>query len=226
MKGLVIPADVTQPVRVIDLHSGDGSLTNLQRDVGGYVDVQAHDVGDIWVNDEGRLIDLPVNPRVNYWLLNESDWAKQGIVSERQVLYGDVVFTGRPDARGDITAVSDDIVAYFEGLHIDQHALKDSDLRTTDIIVTDWPDFGEGPQPRDEPVTDEEALHEFESSGYWQSGYVDGVTGERHEFDHQQDYEDALAEVGYQIEQDAIGERRGFEVIAQYQDAYEAIERH
>jgi hypothetical protein len=32
--------------------------------------------------------------------------------------------------------------------------------------------------------------------------------------------------VGYQIEQDAIGERRGFEVIAQYQDAYEAIERH
>lgn len=144
MKGLVIPADVTQPVRVIDLNAGDGSLANLQREVGGYVDVQAHDVGDIWVNDEGRLIDLPVNPRINHWLLNESDWAKQGVVSERQVLYGDVVFTGRPDAQGDITAVSDDIVAYFEGLQVGQEAVDDWSIRSTEIIVTDWPDFGEG----------------------------------------------------------------------------------
>lgn len=146
MKGLVIPADVNEPVRVIDLNAGDGSLANLQREVGGYVDVQAHDVGDIWLNDEGRLIDLPVNPRINYWLLHESDWAKQGLADERTIMYGDVVFTGRPDSEGDITAVSDDIVRYFEGLHIGQEAVDDWSIRSTDIIVTDWPGFDEGPE--------------------------------------------------------------------------------
>jgi len=39
---------------------------------------------------------------------------------------------------------------------------------------------------------------EFESSGYWQSGYVDS-DGNAHEFDHAQDYEDALGHVSSQV---------------------------
>jgi hypothetical protein len=145
MKALVIPADVSEPVRVIDLNAGEGSLANLQREVGGFVEVQAHDVGDIWLNDEGRLIDAPVNPRINHWMLNESDWAKQGLADERTIMYGDVVFTGPADDEGDTTAVSDELVKYFEGLHIGQEAVDDWSTRSTDIIVTDWPGFGEGP---------------------------------------------------------------------------------
>ena len=38
-------------------------------------------------------------------------------------------------------------------------------------------------------------IHEFESSGYWQSGYVDSITGNVVEFDHTQDYEDALGQI-------------------------------
>lgn len=54
------------------------------------------------------------------------------------------MFTGRPDAEGDITAVSDDIVAYFKGLQVGQEAVDDWSIRSTDIIVTDWPDFDQG----------------------------------------------------------------------------------
>lgn len=170
MKGLVIPADVTKPVYVIDLNAGDGSLANLQHEVGGYVDVQAHDVGDIWINDEGRLIDAPVNPRINHWLLNESDWAKRGIVGERQILYGDVVFTGCPDAEGDITAVSDEIVDYFEGLHIGQEAVDDWSIRSTDILVTEWR-FGEG----DSHVLDEQRVAELEIERRENQGLLDSL---------------------------------------------------
>jgi hypothetical protein len=38
-------------------------------------------------------------------------------------------------------------------------------------------------------------VEEFESSGFWQSGYVDMITGDVREFDHKQDYEDALGQV-------------------------------
>lgn len=140
MKGLVIPADVDQPVRVIDLAAGDGSLANLQREVGGYVEAQAHREGDIWLHDEGRLIDLPVNPRINHWMLKDSQRAKAGQVAEQMVMYGDVVFTGPADAKGDITPVSDELVNYFEGLQVDRDAMKDWDVRSVDIYVTDWPD--------------------------------------------------------------------------------------
>jgi hypothetical protein len=54
---------------------------------------------------------------------------------------------------------------------------------------------------REQAVIDEARAQElaatdaFEASGYWQSGYRDSVTGETHEFDHKQDYEDALGQI-------------------------------
>jgi hypothetical protein len=144
MKGLVIPADVDEPVRVIDLNAGDGSLSNLQREVGGFVEVQAHREGDIWLNDEGRLINAPVNPRINHWLLRESEMSREHEISERGIMYGDVVFTGPADAEGDITPVSDELVKYFEDLEVGKDAAADWDERSTEIIVMDWPDDGPG----------------------------------------------------------------------------------
>jgi hypothetical protein len=45
MNALVVPADPQESVRIIDLNSGDGSLSNLQHAVGGLVDVVAHREG-------------------------------------------------------------------------------------------------------------------------------------------------------------------------------------
>ena len=144
MKGLVIPADVDEPVRVIDLNAGEGQLTNLQREVGGWVDVQRHAECDVWCNDEGRLIDLPINPRVNHWSLNESQRAREGTVGESTVLYGDVVLTGPADSEGDVTPVSDELVRYFGEVEVNRDAMRDWDTRDVSIIVMDWPDDGRG----------------------------------------------------------------------------------
>lgn len=144
MRALVVPADPSQPVREIDLNAGEGSLRNLQQAVGGYVDVQAHAEGDIWVHDEGRIIDLPVNVRVSHWVLNESEASKQGTVGEWSVLYGDAVITGRPDAEGESTAVSQEMVDYFKSVQLSPEAMKDWDVRNVGIQVMEWPELDQG----------------------------------------------------------------------------------
>jgi hypothetical protein len=64
-------------------------------------------------------------------------------------------------------------------------------------------------------------IDEFESSGYWQSGYVDNITGEVREFDHKPDYEDALGQIVSPIYHD-LWENEG--TIAQRDGARTIIE--
>lgn len=148
MKALIIPADPSEPCRVVNLAAGARQLANLQDAVGGYVDVQAHDECDIWVNDEGRLIDLPVNVRVSHWMLNESERAKRGEVGESMVMYGDAVLTGPADSEGDVTPVDDELVKHFQDMKLDQSAMRDWDTREVSFRVMDWPEdppsYGEG----------------------------------------------------------------------------------
>jgi hypothetical protein len=68
-------------VRVIDLHAGGDELTNLQKEVAGFIDIVAHVAGfidivahkeaDIVINDEGRINGSPVNVRVTHWILQD-----------------------------------------------------------------------------------------------------------------------------------------------------------
>jgi hypothetical protein len=144
MNALVVPADPQEPVRVIDLNSGNGSLANLQQAVGGLVDVQAHAEGDLWLNDEGRINDSPVNVRVTHWVLNDSAMAREGRVGEWSVLYGDIVVTGPPDREGETTPVDPKLVAYFDGLRLDPQSVAEWDTRDVNWIVTDWPEMDRG----------------------------------------------------------------------------------
>jgi hypothetical protein len=65
------PADPQEPVRVIDLHAGGDELTNLQKEVAGFIDIVAHKEADIVINDEGRINGSPVNVRVTHWILQD-----------------------------------------------------------------------------------------------------------------------------------------------------------
>ena len=132
---LLVPADPGIPVRIIDLSEGKSSLAVLQKAVGGAVEVQAHDEGDLWLNDEGRLIDLPINVRVNHWMVNDSTRARHHHVGESLVMYGDVVITGPPDHHGDTTAVHQHMIDYFQNLHLSPNAMKDWDIRSTEIVI-------------------------------------------------------------------------------------------
>jgi hypothetical protein len=58
-------------VRVIDLHAGGDELTNLQKEVAGFIDIVAHKEADIVINDEGRINGSPVNVRVTHWILQD-----------------------------------------------------------------------------------------------------------------------------------------------------------
>jgi hypothetical protein len=142
MDALVIPADPAEQVRLIDLDAGDGSLANLQKAVGGFVEVQAHSEGDIWLNDEGRINDSRVNIRASHWVLNDSAMSREGRVGEWSVLYGDVVVTGPPDREGESTAVDPKLVAYFQGLELSQDAVADWDVRNVQVSVTEWRNMG------------------------------------------------------------------------------------
>jgi hypothetical protein len=39
MDALVVPTDPSEPVRVINLNAGNDQLKNLQREVGGLIDI-------------------------------------------------------------------------------------------------------------------------------------------------------------------------------------------
>lgn len=134
---LHIPADINQPVQLVEYELGE-SLGTLQHLVGGLVDVQAHSEGDVWCHDESRIINLPVNPRVSYWMLRDSKIAKEGNASEWNVFYGEVVLTGPVDDKGDTTSVEPGMFEYFKALKVNPTAMKDWDVRSTDIRVTSW----------------------------------------------------------------------------------------
>jgi hypothetical protein len=125
---------------VIDLDAGDGSLANLQQAVAGFVEVQAHTEGDIWLNDEGRINGLPLNVRATHWVLRDSSMAKQALTWEGSTLYGDCVVTGPADREGEITPVDPELVAYFDGLDRSEVAVADWSERNVEWTVTDWPD--------------------------------------------------------------------------------------
>jgi hypothetical protein len=63
---------------VIELNAGNDQLKNLQREVGGLIDIVAHREADIVINDEGRINGSLVNVRISHWVLHDSAMAKEG----------------------------------------------------------------------------------------------------------------------------------------------------
>lgn len=59
-KALVVPAGVFEPVTLIDL---EPSLQVLQGHVDGYIEFLAVDGAEFCVNEDGKVIGLPINAR-------------------------------------------------------------------------------------------------------------------------------------------------------------------
>lgn len=101
MKALVIRT--TGEVETVEF-TEDTALATLQQGVGGWV--QAVDISDnltLWVNEEGKLADLPHN------LFGQSLWNDRfGYYTD--YIVGDIVLTGGTDDEGKTLGLHDDEV--------------------------------------------------------------------------------------------------------------------
>lgn len=89
--------------------SEDGStLRSLQAQVGGFIDVVslAEDL-DMWVNDEGLVLGLSLNP------VGSVIAAGYGA---RQPYVGPVVFTGGPDNEGSTQSLTPSMMIHLQGI--------------------------------------------------------------------------------------------------------------
>ena len=110
MKALRIP--VSGPTELVDV---DVTLKWLQEQVGGFIEhVYVYEVltdqgrrhvdACVWLNEEGKLNSLPVNPRAtDFCALTIGGWF-------RDVIVGDVVIVGPPGPDGNETPVQDAVV--------------------------------------------------------------------------------------------------------------------
>jgi hypothetical protein len=97
--GVVIKADGT--LERLDLSVSEQELKSLQNAVGGYVQViELEDDFTMWVNEEGKLLNLPVNEIATViWEV------RFGIGTD--IICGDVVFTGGMDEDGETLTISE-----------------------------------------------------------------------------------------------------------------------
>jgi len=102
--GIYIPADEAAPLEFRLF----GQLTDYQEAVGGWIepiDIETPPA-TIYVNEEGKLQDLPQNRRATLLL-----WVNHRATHGREVLVGNVVLIGLPDdEEGETQDVPDELV--------------------------------------------------------------------------------------------------------------------
>ncbi len=77
-----------------------GTYQFLSESVGGLIQgVSLSDKVDMWLNEEGKIIDLPYNH------IATVAWAS--VFGETDIIVGDVVFTGGVDEDGEIVGLSE-----------------------------------------------------------------------------------------------------------------------
>jgi hypothetical protein len=113
MKAVIVPADSQSPAQVVDAQL---TLDYLQGVVGGLIeavhldqvltDSGRRDVdATVFLNEEGKLIGLPVNPRAtDLCALAIGGWVLD-------VICGDVIVVGPPGPEGEETPCPDEIVS-------------------------------------------------------------------------------------------------------------------
>ena len=97
--GIVIKTDGT--LERLDLSESEQELKSLQNAVGGYVQVvELEDDFTMWANEEGKLLNLPVNEIATViWEV------RFGL--DTDIICGDVVFTGGMDEDGETLTISE-----------------------------------------------------------------------------------------------------------------------
>lgn len=96
---ILIPVD--GPVESVSFDRKN-ELSVLQDAVGGWIEmVDMGANGALWCNEEGKLMNLPMNKRATYmW------WTMVPAARGVDVLCGDVMVTGAPDDDGNTTSVA------------------------------------------------------------------------------------------------------------------------
>ena len=97
---ILIPASQTAAVELRKLDSKD--LGAYQALVGGYVESVNLDnpSASMYINEEGKLIHLPVNMQATY-----VEWAHNGLMRNEDVVMGDAFILGPVDGNGEDTSV-------------------------------------------------------------------------------------------------------------------------
>lgn len=81
-------------------------LRSLQQAVGGYIEaIMCGEVGSGYVNETGKLENLPINMLATYIWAFCNGWE-----TLQDVLCGDVIFTGTVDEEGETVDISDEFI--------------------------------------------------------------------------------------------------------------------
>ncbi|WP_241473819.1 DUF3846 domain-containing protein [Mycolicibacterium neoaurum] len=105
IKGLVVPADSEEPMRVIEMEAGDGN--KIREVVGGWFGMSAGVQIPLTFayHDEGKVINLPKNDRgTAIW------WSSDLRFLFFDYLAGDVLILGEPDEEGTTQGIPDDFL--------------------------------------------------------------------------------------------------------------------
>lgn len=87
-------------------HVDNTGLMSMQDAVGGYIEhVAINSEVSMFVNEEGRLLELPIN--------HFATLVFASAYQTHDTIHGDVVFTGATDDEGNETDVPETVVAHF-----------------------------------------------------------------------------------------------------------------
>ena len=136
-KGILIPAQPDRQIELVDLvEEADPQML-----VGGYVEVLSitEPLASLFINEEGRLKDLPFNPRATYLtMVHNPSLMFRGIM-----ILGAALLTGPPDKAGDIQDVPQELVEllintkrfkYVVQTADDPHAWNGNQRRYDDLL--------------------------------------------------------------------------------------------
>ena len=104
-KAVIIRTDNSR--EVAEFEAGE-SYPLLRDSVGGLIEcvtLRDKNFADLWLNEEGKLIDLPYNEVATLLWMD--------LYGPTDVILGDVVITGAADDEGETLGLSDEEVQYF-----------------------------------------------------------------------------------------------------------------
>lgn len=104
LKVVVIPVDPTDHcyVQLIESTGDHSRLQGMQAIVGGMIECVQTDKGDLWLNEEGKLIGLEPNLRATNFAIS--------VIAVWDTIMGQCFVTGPVDEEGDCTDVTDEVI--------------------------------------------------------------------------------------------------------------------
>lgn len=133
---IVIPVDLTEPIRLEQLDKHD--LDAYRRLVGGHLEVITLErpQSSMYLNDEGKLLDLPLNQRATRLL-----WAHNSAFHGHDVIVGPAFIVGPVDDGGDDQTAPTDLVDLLfstKRYRVRVQKRGDSRWRTNEQTFVDW----------------------------------------------------------------------------------------